>query len=378
MAERRERQRGGCAVSENSRAGIFKPIFLVLIIYVFLLSIKLLGHSFKLFGSDFAEAMLQATADPFVGLLTGILATSLIQSSSTTTSIVVGLVAGGGLSLHTAIPILMGANIGTTITNTLVSMGHITSRVEFRRAFSAGIVHDFFNMASVIVLFPIELKFGIIERTARFLGDGFEGVGGTKAFNPLKAILNPALKAIDGLLVPLPYGNVLMMLIALVLMFWALTMLVKIIRSLMLGKLEVIVQRYLFRNDVLGLLLGIAITAVVQSSSITTSIIIPLAGAGLITVRQIFPYTLGANIGTTMTAILAALATQNPVAVTVAFAHLCFNIFGIVIFYPLKFIPIRLALFVGEKATVSTRTMILFVVVYLMLYMVPLAFILLT
>jgi len=140
----------------------------------------------------------------------------------------------------------------------------------------------------------------------------------------------------------------------------------------------VIVQRYLFRNDVLGLLLGIAITAVVQSSSITTSIIIPLAGAGLITVRQIFPYTLGANIGTTMTAILAALATQNPVAVTVAFAHLCFNIFGIVIFYPLKFIPIRLALFVGEKATVSTRTMILFVVVYLMLYMVPLAFILLT
>jgi sodium-dependent phosphate cotransporter len=128
----------------------------------------------------------------------------------------------------------------------------------------------------------------------------------------------------------------------------------------------------------MGLLLGIVMTAVVQSSSITTSVIIPLAGAGLVTVRQLFPYTLGANIGTTVTAILAALATQNPVAVTVAFAHLCFNIFGILIFYPLKFIPIRLALFVGEKATVSNRSMILFVVVYLLLYLVPLAFIILT
>jgi len=171
---------------------------------------------------------------------------------------------------------------------------------------------------------------------------------------------------------------VLMMVIALVLMFGALTLLVKTIRSLMLGKLEVVIQRYLFRNDVMGLLLGIVMTAVVQSSSITTSVIIPLAGAGLVTVRQLFPYTLGANIGTTVTAILAALATQNPVAVTVAFAHLCFNIFGILIFYPLKFIPIRLALFVGEKATVSNRSMILFVVVYLLLYLVPLAFIILT
>jgi sodium-dependent phosphate cotransporter len=113
-------------------------------------------------------------------------------------------------------------------------------------------------------------------------------------------------------------------------------------------------------------------TAIVQSSSVTTSLIIPLAGAGVISIRQIFPYTMGANIGTTITAILAALATQNHVAVTVAFAHLCFNIFGIIIFYPLKFIPIRLAEYVGEKATVSKRNLIIFVCVYLLLYIIPL------
>ena len=68
-------------------------------------------------------------------------------------------------------------------------------------------------------------------------------------------------------------------------------------------------------------------TIFVQSSSITTSMIIPLAGAGVVTIRQLFPYTLGANIGTTVTALLAAMTTQNDIAVTVAFSHLVFQHF---------------------------------------------------
>jgi len=137
-----------------------------------------------------------------------------------------------------------------------------------------------------------------------------------------------------------------------------------------------VIQNYLFRNDVMGLVLGFVMTAVVQSSSITTSVIIPLAGAGLITVRQIFPYTLGANLGTTMTAILAAMATQNHIAVTVAFSHLCFNILGMLVFYPLKRIPISLAELVGEKASKSTRNLVLFIAIYILLHFIPIVFIL--
>ena len=147
---------------------LYQALFIILTIYVFLLSIKLLGHSFKLFGQDFAETLLIMTSNPFAGLMIGIVATSLIQSSSTTTSIVVGLVAGGALTLDNAIPIIMGANIGTTITNTLVSMGHITRRVEFQRAFSASVVHDFFNICAVILFFPIEINFHIIGKSAQF------------------------------------------------------------------------------------------------------------------------------------------------------------------------------------------------------------------
>ncbi len=362
-------------MSSETRSKIINAIIVIASVYLFLLSIKLLGHSFKLFGKGFAETMIQMTSNPFAGLIIGIVTTSLIQSSSTTTSIVVGLVAGNALSLYNAIPIIMGANIGTTITNTIVSMGHIRNRIEFRRAFSVGLVHDFFNICAVLVLFPLEIHFHFIAKIAERLETLFAGAGGLKIFNPLKIILDPVINIIDRLISYLPYTNIFMIIVSLVLLFLALALLVKNIRSLVVTKIELIINQYLFRNDASGFFFGILMTAIVQSSSVTTSLIIPLAGAGLVSIRQIFPYTLGANIGTTVTAILAAMATQNNVAITVAFSHLCFNIFGILIFYPLKFIPIGLAEFVGRKAASSTKNLILFIVIYIMIHFIPIIFI---
>ena len=365
-------------IKKNVIQPILKAILIIAIIYLFLLSIKLLGHSFKSFGHGFAETLIYMTSNPFSGLIIGIIATSIIQSSSTTTSLVVGLVAGGALTLDSAIPIIMGANIGTTITNTLVSFGHITNRVEFKRAFGAGIVHDFFNVLAVIILFPIEMFFHPIKKTAIWLETIFMGAGGYKAFNPLKFILDPVIKFIDGVFSYLPFDNILLVIFALVLLFFSLTRLVKTIRSLVVTRLEIIVNQYLFKNALIGFIFGMIITTIVQSSSVTTSLIIPLAGAGIITVAQIFPYTLGTNIGTTVTALLAAMTTQNPIAVTVAFSHLCFNIYGILILYPFKFIPINLAVYVGEKAGESNRNLVLFIIAYLSIYFIPIIFIFLT
>lgn len=358
-------------MNPETRQKIIKVLTVIITIYLFLLTIKLLGHSFKLFGEDFAEAMLQTTSNPFTGLIIGIVATSLIQSSSTTTSIVVGLVAGGVVNLENAIPIIMGANIGTTVTNTLVSLGHIGHKAEFRRAFAAGVVHDFFNICAVVVLFPIELKFHIIQKVAVSLESTFVGVGGMKMFNPLKAILNPVIEVIDTLVTTLPYKEIVLMILSIIGMFAALGLLIKTIRSLVVDKIEIIINKYLFKNDVMGMTWGMAMTFIVQSSSVTTSLIVPLAGAGIVKLRRIFPYTMGANIGTTGTALLAALATGNPIAVTAAFAHLVFNIFGIAVFYPLKFIPLYLA----EKASVyvaeSKKNLITFLLLYSLIYFVP-------
>ena len=346
-------------------------ILLAIVLYLFLYSINLLGHSFKLFGKDFAESILRTTSNPFLGLFLGILSTSIIQSSSTTTSIIVGLVAAGGLSLSNAIPMVMGANIGTTVTNALVSFGHATRRAEFSRAFSAAIVHDFFNVMSVLLLFPLELKTGIIEKTALVLEHAFVGIGGMTLFNPVKYIVSPALKLTDSTIGHLPYAPFVMVLVAIFFLFVSLTQLVRILRSMVLGKIELVIDRYLFGHDMTSFLLGIILTAIVQSSSVTTSLLVPLAGAGILTVGQIYPFTLGANIGTTVTALIASLATGNTVAVSVAFAHLTFNIFGILVFFPLKVLPIKLAEKVGVYAGESQKHVYLIIAGFIVMYLVP-------
>jgi sodium-dependent phosphate cotransporter len=115
-------------------------------------------------------------------------------------------------------------------------------------------------------------------------------------------------------------------------------------KMLMLEKIEVLFDKYIFKTTARALILGMLFTTLVQSSSITTSLAVPLAAAGVVSINMIFPYSLGANIGTTITALLAALSTCNPAAITIAFSHLIFNLLGISIFLPLRKIPVSLAL----------------------------------
>ena len=345
----------------------FKIILIFLMVYIFLLSIELMSSSFKLFGRDFAEYLISITSNPFIALFIGVLATSVIQSSSTTTSITIGLVAGGALTLGNAIPIVMGANIGTSVTNTVVSLGHITRKHEFERAFAGATVHDFFNILAVIILLPIELSTHLIQKSASFLSVKFVGVGGMEFLSPLKVITKPIVNQIQNMT-----GHPLIMLaLAFLFLFFALTMIVKLMRSMVITKFETMLDTYLFRTAATAFILGIVFTSIVQSSSVTTSIIIPLVGAGVLSVRKIFPYTLGANIGTTITAMLAALVTVNPYAITVAFSHLIFNIFGVIIIYPLRKIPIFFAETTARLVTYSKRNMIIFIVCIIFAYLVP-------
>lgn len=314
-------------------------------LYVFLLSITLLGDGFKGLGGGFAATLLSVTAAPIAGLFVGILATSLVQSSSSTTSLVVGLVAAGTLDIEHAIPLIMGANIGTTITNTLVSFAHATRRQEFERAFPAAVIHDIFNILSVIVLLPVEIMFHPLARVSGILARAFTDVGGFTFVSPLKFVTKPVAHAVGKLVGGHP---LVILILSLVLLFGALKFIVDMMRSLISRRIELVVDKYLFGNAAKAFLVGLAFTAIVQSSSATLSIAVPLAGAGLLTLRQIFPYSIGANIGTTVTAILAALVTGSVGAIQIAFAHLCFNIFGTVIWYPLKVVPITTARWWGR------------------------------
>ncbi len=253
-------------------------------------------------------------------------------------------------------------------------MGHVTRRGEFSKAFAAGTVHDFFNVLAVLILFPLEVMFHPIEKIAVALSRTFEGIGGLSLVSPLKVVVEPLSHVISDLIPhPLP-----LVILALLLLFFALARMVKIMRSTILGRIEALFDRVLFRNDLASFTLGAVLTATVQSSSATTSLVVPLVGTNVLTVRKIFPYTMGANVGTTITAILASFATGNPVAITVALAHLTFNIMGIAIIYPAKNIPIWLATKAGEIAGRSGRKTVLIVVGYLALYLIPILYLLLT
>ncbi len=346
-------------------------VYFLALLYLFFSSIELMSTAFRLGGEGLAGQLLNTASDPLAGLFIGFLATSLIQSSSTTTTIVVGLVASGALSIELAVPIIMGANIGTTTTNTIVSIGHVTRPAEFERAFAASTVHDFFNVLAAFTLLPVEIVFHPIQRSAVFLEGVFAGVGGMSLASPLKLVVRPLSDLVAGVL---PY-TIPLLILALGLLFLALRGMLKLMRGVVLERMGGLFDRVLFRNDAASFTLGMVATAAVQSSSATTSLIVPLAGTGVLTLRQIFPYTIGANIGTTITAILASFSTGSAAAVTIALAHLTFNMMAVAIFYPLRALPIGLAKRWGKFAARSKMSTATVFSVYIALHVIPLTYI---
>ena len=354
----------------------WRPVLLVVVLLAFFVGLDLLGLAFGLFGKGFATMLVEQTANPFVGLFVGILGTTLVQSSSTTTSLTVALVGAGALTVDGAIPIIMGANIGTSVTNTLVSLAHVTRRVEFERAFAGATIHDLFNFMTVAIMFPLELATGFLARTSVVLASAVEGVGGLKLADPIKMIVRPISSTIVDLLGRSP---VLSVILALALLFVALKLLVDLLEAIMSARAERVLHGTLFRSPVAAIMAGLVMTVMVQSSSITTSVMIPLVAAGIVTLEQVFPFTIGANIGTTVTALIAALSTGSVAAVTVAFSHLMFNLSGTLIVFvppPVRKIPIALARLLG-RLTVRNR---LYAVAYVLVlfFLLPFALIFLS
>ena len=326
--------------------------FLVLaLLYLFLTGVELLGGGFKSLGKDLVDGLFEGVSNPIGGLFVGLLATVLVQSSSVSTSVIVGLVAAGVVNTGDAVPMIMGANLGTTVTNTLASLGHVRHDIEFKRAFAAATVHDFFNILAVLVFLPIELITGYLSSSARWLTDVLIGSSGSDFKSPLKEAVKMPAKWVKELLSNLgANGDIkggLMIVIGLAFIFISLAYITKNMRLLVADRVETAINHALGAGSgIVAILIGAVITVSVQSSSITTSVLVPLAASGVLTLGNIYPVTLGANIGTTVTALLASLATGSPAAVTVAIVHTLFNISGILVFYPirkLREIPIHMA-----------------------------------
>ncbi|PVD20447.1 hypothetical protein C0Q70_18603 [Pomacea canaliculata] len=313
-------------------------------LYLFICSLGLLEDSFQLLGGKTAGKTFQndkLLSNPVAGLMIGVLATVLVQSSSTSTSIVITMVGSGIISIKIAIPIIMGANIGTSVTNTLVSLAQASDRNEFRRAFAGATVDK--NVIEKMA--QLNSSSEDIERPERH-GGGCGAAGVLAARHLLGAVRHRQGAAL------------------------AAARLHRQARPPHHQRRAAGPRRLLHRY--LAILFGTGMTMILQSSSVFTPPS-PAGGRGIVSVERMYPLTLGSNIGTTVTGILAALSQEGDHlinALHVALCHLFFNITGIVLFYPLPFmrLPVDLAKSLGNTTAKHRWFAILYILLLFIVF----------
>ena len=329
-------------------------VTVLILLYLFLIGVKSLSTGLKMMGGGFAETLFNLTSQPFISLMAGMLATVLFQSSSVTTSIIVGLVGAGTLSIGNAVPMIMGANLGTSVTNSIVSLGYCKNMVNFKRAFAAATVHDFFNILSVAILLPLELMTGVIEKSASAFATFLYGsTAGLKFSSPIKAAIKPPVKFLKANSTEFfgSSASIIMLILAGIIIITTLALIIKTMTKVVESNEGKLVEDVMSRRPFGSAIFGVFTTIAVQSSSITTSLLVPLAGSGLLSLRTILSVTVGANIGTTATALLAAM-TGNRAALAIAMVHLFFNLLGTLIFFAhprMREIPISCAEYMAQS-----------------------------
>ncbi|XP_050971403.1 solute carrier family 34 member 2a [Labeo rohita] len=410
-----------------------KFILLLGLLYTFVCSLDILSSAFQLVGGKAAGDIFQDNAvlsNPLAGLVIGMLVTLLVQSSSTSSSIVVSMVSSGLLDVKTAVPIIMGTNIGTSVTNTFVAMTQVADRNKFRRAFAGATVHDFFNWLSVLVLLPLEIATGYLEKLTDLIVESFNIQSGENAPDLLNVITDPLtdsivqldksvisgiatgdpeaknkslilvwcktasnttlqnvtasnctgfpcwelknvtevinIKKCNHIFVNTTLSDLAVGLIllagSLLILCTCLILIVKLLNSMLKGQVAIVIKKimntdfpfpFAWLTGYIAIVVGAGMTFIVQSSSVFTSAITPLVGIGVIKVERAYPLSLGSNIGTTTTAILAAMASPGETlgnSLQVALVHLFFNLSGILLWYPIPFtrFPVRMAKGLGH------------------------------
>jgi sodium-dependent phosphate cotransporter len=328
-----------------------------------------------------------------------------VQSSSTSTSIIVALVSAG-VEVRHAVPMIFGSNVGTSVTNTIVSMTQAGDRESFRRAFAAATVHDMFNWLTVVVMLILEISTGFLETLTSYMVDHMElhhNVSNPDILKPLTGPLTDLIvqmnkEVLMGWSFNMPeYANVttalkkgcnqdgspcpfllawmgeeglglndiwlglLLLTFSLVLLCGCLISLMKILNSMMGSQMATLIRKTInaeipyvpWLTGYLSMLVGAVITILVRSSSVFTSTLTPLCGTGLVSLETAYPLTLGSNIGTTTTSILASFAAEGKYlkpSIQISLVHLFFNVVGILIFYPIPFMrwPVSMAQKLGD------------------------------
>ncbi|WP_018297272.1 Na/Pi symporter [Corynebacterium lubricantis] len=314
-------------------------------VLLLVLSVYLVAQGVNDVGQSSAQAIFDLAENPLVGLAVGLLVTAVVQSSSTTTALTVAAVATGVIGLETAIPIILGANIGTTVTPLIVSFSYAHNKEAFRIAHSTAAMHMWFNTIMVAIIFPIEAIFGVVRR----LLPAVEIQGEALRLEPFTELVQ---------FIPLHGGWSI--LVGAVSLLISIRIIDSQLRHLLTPLAWIILGHSTHRSSLAGFGAGFLLTILIQASAATISAILPFATAKLSDARGYLSIILGANVGTTFLAVLTAYATPGDypiLASQVAFVHVAFNVVGalaVAVLRPLRKLIYKLADFSGRIAERST------------------------
>jgi len=390
-------------------------------LFFFVVGLSILTDATKVIGGcDAGLLFSDDETNPVSGVIIGILTSTLLGSTSAATSIVISLVGADSISIKSGIYIIMGSNVGASVISTIVSLGHMGHVNELERCFSAATVHDMFNIMTLLVLFPIEVTTHYIYNLSLFLiGDDEREGQGEKWTSPLKEAIEPISKMIivpnkrvakdvakgrscddyypvnctDGI-VSYPtcrqaglitcdkqYGcpaffqdgatrkddetaGAVCFVLGLAIIFICSIIIITILQRMLMEVSVGVLYKVTNIDGNLAILLGAGATLFVQSSTIFTSVLLPFAGTGLIRLEQILPLTIGANIGASMTGVLASLVSDGTLALQASLSHVIFNVSGAIIWYPIPFLR-QLLLNAARTLGTATRGSRFFPILYI-------------
>tara|TARA_Y100000294_G_scaffold174575_1_gene192932 strand:+ start:1556 stop:2614 length:1059 start_codon:yes stop_codon:yes gene_type:complete len=344
---------------------------LAFFIYLFILSIELIKKSSLLLAPDIKNLLVQ-NITPLKAISAGWFTTSIVQSSGVVSSITAAFAGNGIINLSTAVYILIGASFGTTITAIIISLITVTNkRRDFRHGFEIGLSYSIYSALLVTIIFTLEFFFSVFSKTSLFLATAFKNkIFLLKIPNIVDIITNQIINIIsieNQKFFALAFGFILLII--------ALRFIGSSVMEVLGGeeKARKFINRH-FESKYKTYFIGMALTAILFSSSITIGLLVPLAAARLISLKKAIPFILGADLGTFTDTFLASLIIGKTAAIATAFSYAFFGILGTILFLPNIDFLHKITKYTSKKLINISRKKALYILIAFIL--IPLAIIL--
>jgi len=341
--------------------GIILPVLLITGLYGFVLSLTgfkdawALAFSVEASGNSVQAILNASLSSPYTALLSGVVITSLIQSSSATIAIVVSTVGAGVIGIEDSVYIMMGANIGTTITNTIVGLAHSHQPDEFRRMTPAILVDDIYKVLNVSLFFVIETITGFLSKMSLGIVDFLErstpmGVVLESFPDLIDLVTEPvvagAISAIASLAASTGLQALMTGILFFLLLILSLSLMGEALEHYLHDRSRLLLNK-VFGGKYLSFGIGFILCWLLQSSSVTVSLILPLVAQSAISLPMVYYYSIGAALATTCDpGQIISYLKFGPIGLTAGMVHILLNIFGAILFLTvpgLRVLPIVVA-----------------------------------